>query len=153
MPPGTLTSAVDTEEGSLGPELSGGVTLPETRNLFEELVYARPQSPQQWGQEQPRLLLSGAASVGEKLRPTDFAPEAQGSPPEVSLVTEARISLVSLEAPSEAMLPEYRRRQLAAIDLLNAWLADDSGYDERTWPELKKAIEESRTSYRRRFSD
>ena len=27
-----------------------------------------------------------------------------------------------------------------ALVLLDAWIADDSGYDERVWPKLKEAI-------------
>ncbi len=37
--------------------------------------------------------------------------------------------------------------------LLDTWLADESGYDERVWPQLKKAIEENRLSSRKRFDD
>jgi L-rhamnose isomerase len=37
--------------------------------------------------------------------------------------------------------------------LLDTWLADGSGYDERVWPRLKKAIEQNRPSYRKRFRD
>ncbi|MGD0009110.1 MAG: hypothetical protein ABSE93_11280 [Terriglobia bacterium] len=37
--------------------------------------------------------------------------------------------------------------------LLDTWLADESGYDERVWPRLKKAIEENRLSSRKRFDD
>jgi hypothetical protein len=32
-------------------------------------------------------------------------------------------------------------------------LADESGYDERVWPQLKKAIEENCLSSRKRFDD
>ena len=39
------------------------------------------------------------------------------------------------------------------MKLLDAWLADDSGYDERVWPHLKKTIEENRLSYRKRFDE
>jgi hypothetical protein len=37
--------------------------------------------------------------------------------------------------------------------LLDTWLADESGYDERVWPQLKKAIEENRLSSRKPFDD
>jgi hypothetical protein len=37
--------------------------------------------------------------------------------------------------------------------LLDSWLADESGYDERVWPRLKKSIEENRLSSRRRFDE
>ena len=38
-----------------------------------------------------------------------------------------------------------------AIALLRKWLADESGYDETVWPEIERAIEENRSSYRKRF--
>ena len=31
-----------------------------------------------------------------------------------------------------------------AIALFRSWLADESGYDERVWPQLKKALERER---------
>jgi hypothetical protein len=30
------------------------------------------------------------------------------------------------------------------LSLLKSWLKDDSGYDERTWPKLKQALDEQR---------
>lgn len=45
------------------------------------------------------------------------------------------------------------KRYAKAIALLKSWLADDSGYDEKTWPHLKRAIERNRPSERKRFSD
>ena len=30
------------------------------------------------------------------------------------------------------------------IGLLRSWLADESGYDEETWPNLKKALDQER---------
>jgi len=39
------------------------------------------------------------------------------------------------------------------IALLNSWLKDESGYDERTWPVLKKALEKNRLGYRGLFDD
>jgi hypothetical protein len=41
------------------------------------------------------------------------------------------------------------------IRLLDSWLADESGYDEETWPELKKALDEERrrVGARRLFDD
>ncbi len=40
-----------------------------------------------------------------------------------------------------------------AIKLLDIWLTDKSGYDEKWWPIIKKMIEENRLSNRKRFSD
>lgn len=39
----------------------------------------------------------------------------------------------------------------AVIELLQGWMADESGYDEETWPVVKKALEENRLSYRGKF--
>lgn len=44
-------------------------------------------------------------------------------------------------------------KNAAAIQLIRGWLADESGYDERVWSRVKKAIEESRPSTRRRFRE
>ena len=41
----------------------------------------------------------------------------------------------------------------ACIQLLNEWLADDSGYDEKNWPKIKAMIEENRTSSRTLFNE
>lgn len=56
-------------------------------------------------------------------------------------------------SPEASQLTERMQRNLAAIKLLEEWLADESGYDERVWPVVRKAIEENRASYRSRFSD
>ena len=40
-----------------------------------------------------------------------------------------------------------------ATQLIAEWLADESGYDEKNWSIVKKAIEENRLSYRRRFGE
>jgi len=43
----------------------------------------------------------------------------------------------------------------AVIELLRSWLHDESGYDEQTWPKLKKALnqERDRIGARRLFND
>ena len=48
---------------------------------------------------------------------------------------------------------ERLKRNAALIRLLHQWLADESGYDEATWPVVKQAIEEHRLSHRKRFCD
>ena len=45
------------------------------------------------------------------------------------------------------------KRNLKALQLLDKWLKDESGYDEETWPWLKKALERDRLSARRLFND
>ena len=39
-----------------------------------------------------------------------------------------------------------------ARQLLSAWLADESGYDEATWPGLKQNLKANRSSHRKLFS-
>lgn len=48
---------------------------------------------------------------------------------------------------------EQSRRAEEAIRLLDEWMADDSGYDEETWPKLRAALEADRLSSRRLFDD
>ncbi len=50
------------------------------------------------------------------------------------------------ESVSRSKRQEARQRNRATQALLSDWLADDSGYDEETWPELKKALEENRSA-------
>ena len=43
---------------------------------------------------------------------------------------------------------------VAAIRLLDEWMADDSGYDEENWPELEEALDRNRREagqYRKLF--
>jgi hypothetical protein len=42
-------------------------------------------------------------------------------------------------------------RAKKAIALLDEWMDDDSGYDEKTWPELKQSLARNRLSDRRLF--
>lgn len=44
-----------------------------------------------------------------------------------------------------------RQRSKSARELLREWLADETGYDEKAWPALKKELEEDRLSFRRLF--
>jgi hypothetical protein len=58
-------------------------------------------------------------------------------------------------AGDQAMEPSdsQRRRTALALHLLDEWMADESGYDETTWPELKAALDRDRLSSRRLFDD
>ena len=44
-------------------------------------------------------------------------------------------------------------RPKEVIALLDEWLKDESGYDEETWPELKKALDRNRLSGRKLFDE
>jgi hypothetical protein len=69
-------------------------------------------------------------------------------PVEVGTMSNVRIEQVV--AP-EAAAPEQRAKNEAARRLIREWLADESGYDEATWPVAQRAIEENRLSPRPRF--
>ncbi len=49
--------------------------------------------------------------------------------------------------------PRRHERYARLVSLIQSWLADDSDYDETVWPQVKSGIEESRTSFRNRFSE
>jgi len=53
----------------------------------------------------------------------------------------------------DEMLAIQRIKNEVAIRLLQDWMADESGYDEKTWEIVKETIEENRLSDRRRFND
>lgn len=48
---------------------------------------------------------------------------------------------------------DHQRTNEAAMQLLQQWLADESGYDEAVWPVVKRSIDEHRLSDRPRFSE
>ena len=41
----------------------------------------------------------------------------------------------------------------AALRLLQEWMADDSGYDAETWPEVKTALDQNRPPGARKLFD
>lgn len=44
-------------------------------------------------------------------------------------------------------------RAAEAIALIDRWLGDETDYDEKTWPELKAALDRDRLSDRRLFDE
>ncbi len=60
--------------------------------------------------------------------------------PEVPRARDAAGGFTHEVTPTEDTL----QRNRAAEALIRAWLADESGYDEATFPELKRALEQSR---------
>lgn len=52
-----------------------------------------------------------------------------------------------------AMQSVLKTRSGKAITLIDEWLADESGYDETVWPQLREDIETNRLSERMRFND
>jgi hypothetical protein len=63
-------------------------------------------------------------------------------------MTDTDTRLAGSPVPAEA---DQHVKNEAARRLLSEWLADESGYDEATWPVAKQAIESNRLSARPRF--
>lgn len=57
-----------------------------------------------------------------------------------------------IQSTTESDVTHIAKNQVAK-QLVQAWLADDSGYDEEVWPLLQQTIEENRLSHRPRFHE
>ena len=57
------------------------------------------------------------------------------------------------ESDHDDAMTVQRARNERAIEFLHSLMADASGYDERVWPEVKRSLEENRTSSRKHFDD
>lgn len=55
--------------------------------------------------------------------------------------------------PFDDALAIQRIKNQVAIHLLQVWMADESGYDEKVWEQVKKGIDENRLSNRKKFDD
>jgi len=67
----------------------------------------------------------------------------------VGLRSGAGLPVIPSQPPQPAVGPSRdaaRQRNRATQRLLRAWMSDESGYDEETWPELKKALEDNRSA-------
>jgi excisionase family DNA binding protein len=58
----------------------------------------------------------------------------------------------SRTAPRETPLTEQERAE-RAIQLLDEWMADESGHDEEYWPKLKAVLEQDHLSSRPLFDE
>ena len=55
------------------------------------------------------------------------------------------------DTPPSLDLDDIRKRNAAARQLLQEWLAEASGYDEETWPLLQERLEAERTTPARKL--
>jgi len=55
--------------------------------------------------------------------------------------------------PVDDALAIQRIKNQVAIRLLQVWMADESGYDEKVWEQVKKGIDENRLSNRKKFDE
>lgn len=59
----------------------------------------------------------------------------------------------TIDKERETQKAIQREKTQALIRALQEWKADESGYDEAVWPQLKKALEENHDSDRKLFRD
>ncbi len=71
----------------------------------------------------------------------------------IAMSTSVRSTLVVVARSIGNLVVDNMTKNDDAIKLLDIWLTDKSGYDEKWWPIIKKMIEENRLSNRKRFSD
>jgi hypothetical protein len=69
-------------------------------------------------------------------------------PPRTESRTAAPAQAPFRDGETAESIRERNRRGLA---LLEEWMADESGYDERVWPEIKAALNANRGSQERRL--
>jgi len=55
-----------------------------------------------------------------------------------------RKAAIEMTLESLAAIAPETPKATRLLALLRSWLGDESGYDERTWPKLKKALDEDR---------
>jgi hypothetical protein len=103
--------------------------------------------------------LLGESKEAEMAEATNHTAHPEGDEDLKRAVIE---NLDALDRDGKLAVLDFSRRlkkrekhpNLAAIRLLDEWMADDSGYDEETWPELKEALDRNRREagqYRKLF--
>ena len=71
-------------------------------------------------------------------------------------IEELQRRVALLESAVHQTTPQQRapaERTERLLHYLDEWLADESGYDEETWPKLKAALEQDRLSSRSLFDE
>jgi hypothetical protein len=68
---------------------------------------------------------------------------AGGRPTRTRLRVKRRLDIAAGLERLDALKPETAQAA-DLIGLLRSWLADELGYDEQTWPELKKSLNQER---------
>ena len=96
----------------------------------------------------------GDAVEGEFKEPDFVEGEGKEAPQRQRALTKIfhvyREGHLPTPAAQQREIAEGRRRLLHQLD---EWLADDSGYDEETWPKLKAELEQDRLSSRSLFDE
>lgn len=79
-------------------------------------------------------------------------PPSPRPPAPISPRTEPRVTIPVSPIFNDGETPEtIRERNRRALALIEEWMADESGYDEAVWPEIKAALNANRGSEERRL--
>src|SRR4051794_5249812 len=79
---------------------------------------------------------------------TKTSPKTNGSTRRQSKEEKKKAEIAETIARLDKLdLPDEKDRKM--IELFKEWLADESGYDEETWPILKKALVRNRKEWER----
>ncbi len=106
------------------------------------------------------MLNIGYSATYEDTKNNEGFSVVEGDSMATNLPTDTENPVLTSNAPLSS--PEQRRRppeervrtrNATARKLLQTWLADESGYEEETWPLLKQALEDNHSGSRKLFRD
>lgn len=117
--------------------------------LREPIAWGRDLAKLEETEGRPVYVQSAALTAAGLLCALAIVARSQESQPVTCLSIYQPIAQVADR--EEITKKQIRIRNV--MRLLDQWMADTSGYDEETWPKLKKAMEEDRMSSRRLFDE
>jgi hypothetical protein len=115
----------------------------------EPIAWGRDLATLEEGRGKPVYVQSAALTAAGLL--WAFALVARSQEPQPVTCLSIYQPIAQVADREEITKKQIRIRNV--IHLLDQWMADTSGYDEDTWPKLKKAMEEDRLSSRRLFDE
>ena len=126
--------------------------MPESRYTLVEAVFGYRCLPVDLTAE---VLLDLAQVLGPDFVKDDIYP---GDPVEPQMLMDAgdvtrvrRIRWRALGQSHESCRQPRRKDYSRASALVRQWMADESGHDERVWPDLKASLDRNRAGQRRLF--
>ncbi len=97
------------------------------------------------------LKSDGGTSTGERRRSEMIAGDDVVRASSAAKRNNSVDALPEAEAAAD-LTAEQRERAARVTRLLEAWMADESGHDEETWPRLREVLDGDRLSFRKLFS-
>ncbi len=127
---------------------SGAVVVQASRVLVDEEAERKKEVgtfyDSIWGTASPEWVRSLVSYIREPESAAVSLPGWTAVPP------AARTQMLFVQLQTEPAVPLQNQ---AALRLLEQWLSEESDYDEKTWPEIRNALEEDRLGARRLFGE